>query len=101
MFSLYVTFPDEKSARKIAKALVNGRLIACANLFPVTSIYRWKGKLVEQKEWAMIGKCAAANVKRAEKRMLSLHPYEIPAILWHEEKATAKYAKWVEGKKGE
>jgi periplasmic divalent cation tolerance protein len=96
MFSFYVTFPDEKSARKIAKALVTERLIACANLFPVTSIYRWKGKLVEQKEWAMLGKCAKSRLKKAEKRILSLHPYDVPAILWHEEKATAKYAQWAE-----
>ena len=101
MFSLYVTFPDEKSARRIAKALVNEGLLACTNLFPVASIYRWKGKLVEEREWAMIGKCAKSGVRAVEKRILSLHPYEVPAILWHEEKATAKYAKWAEGGKRE
>jgi periplasmic divalent cation tolerance protein len=96
MFSLYVTFPDEKSARKIAKELVTERLIACASLFPIASFYMWKGKRVEEKEWAMIAKCSKSNARKAEVRILALHPYGVPAILWHGETATAKYAKWAE-----
>jgi len=97
MLSLYVTFPDERTAKRIARTLVKVGLLACANLFPIKSIYKWKGKLVEEGEWAMIGKCAKQNVKRAEKRILKLHPYDVPCIVWHDEKATPAYAKWVRG----
>jgi periplasmic divalent cation tolerance protein len=98
MFSAYCTFPDEKTAKAIARKLVRENLIACANLFPVHSIYKWKGKLVEENEWAMIAKCAKSKIKKVEKRILALHPHEVPAILWHEEKATPAYAKWAEGR---
>ena len=101
MLSVYVTFPDEKTARKIARALVKKNLLMCANLFPITSIYKWKGKLVEEGEWAMMGKCAKGKIRMAEKRILELHPYEVPCVVWHDEKSTPKYAKWVESVGGE
>ena len=101
MLSIYVTFPDKKNATRIARILVKEKLVACANLFPITSIYRWKGKLVEEGEWAMMGKCAKGKLRRAERRILRLHPYELPCIVWHDEKSTPKYAKWVGSVGGE
>ncbi|RLG18157.1 divalent-cation tolerance protein CutA [Candidatus Micrarchaeota archaeon] len=95
MLSLYVTFPDEKSATRIARALVKEDLIACANLFPIKSIYKWKDKVNEEREWAMIGKCAKSKLKKAERLILQLHSYDVPCIVWHDEKATSKYSKWV------
>ncbi|VVC02588.1 Divalent-cation tolerance protein CutA [Candidatus Burarchaeum australiense] len=95
MISVYVTFPSQKAAQALARKVVAERLLACANLFPITSIYRWKSKLVEAKEWAMIGKCDKGKLRQVEKRILELHPYKVPCIVWHEEKATPKYAAWV------
>jgi len=41
----YVTAPDLETARSIARAVVGRRLAACANLWPIESMYRWKGTL--------------------------------------------------------
>jgi len=48
MFSIiYITAGDMAEARKIGRTLVEERLAACANIFPITSIFRWKGNIDE------------------------------------------------------
>ena len=50
-----VTCGSEEEALKIANALVEGHLAACANLVsPILSIYRWEGKIWDEKEWLLI-----------------------------------------------
>jgi periplasmic divalent cation tolerance protein len=56
-FSVYVTAPDRDGALAIARTLVNERLAACANIVgPITSVYRWEGKIEEASEVALIAK---------------------------------------------
>uniref|UniRef100_A0A7N5K7R2 CutA divalent cation tolerance homolog n=1 Tax=Ailuropoda melanoleuca TaxID=9646 RepID=A0A7N5K7R2_AILME len=50
----FVTCPNEKVAKEIARAVVEKRLAACVNLIPqITSIYEWKGKIEEDSEVLM------------------------------------------------
>lgn len=64
MVFVYITAPDAETARSIGRRLVEEGLSACANIFPIDSIYRWKGEV--------------------KKRVLELHPYELPCIVWFE-----------------
>jgi periplasmic divalent cation tolerance protein len=42
-------------ARKIAHALVEGKLAACVNIVPqIQSVYRWQGKIEGAQEWLLI-----------------------------------------------
>lgn len=36
-----VTFPDKKTAKRVAKLLVEKKLAACAQMLPVFSTYSW------------------------------------------------------------
>mgnify|MGYP002626813234 CR=1 FL=1 len=41
---VYVTVPDENTAKHIAEKVVEARLAACANILPgMKSIYHWQG----------------------------------------------------------
>ena len=42
---VYVTNPSKDEARKIAGVLIKKKLIACTNIFPIESVYPWKGKM--------------------------------------------------------
>jgi periplasmic divalent cation tolerance protein len=42
---IYITNPSKKEAKRLAKHLIEKRLIACANIFPIESLYWWKNKL--------------------------------------------------------
>jgi len=93
---IYTTLPDKAITKKIAKKLVDEKLIACANFFPVESVYRWEKKLCEDKEHVLIMKTRKELYKKVEIRLKEIHPYETPAIVSYEIKEGSKnYLSWI------
>ncbi len=77
-----VTAPDLKTARKLAKAALEAKLIACANLVPkIESHYRWQGKVESNAEVLLMMKTAKAKLAALEKLIVSLHPYDTPEFV--------------------
>lgn len=80
--SVYVTLPNEETAKKMAKDLVERKLIACANIFPtVTSVYRWDGEVKAEKEVVMFCKTRTELVSDVIGRVRKGHPYDCPCIV--------------------
>ena len=82
-FSLVlVTAPDLKTARKLARAALAARLIACANLVPkIESHYWWQGKLESSAEVLIVFKTTKTKLKALEKLILAKHPYDTPEFI--------------------
>ncbi len=78
---VYVTFPKKQIAKDIAKILIREKLIACANIFKIDSLYTWKGKLEEDSEYSAFLKTRKDLYAKIEKRIFELHPYECPEII--------------------
>jgi len=79
---VFVTCASEEEGLKIAHALVQERLAACVNLMsPIRSIYRWEGKICDEKEWLLIIKTQTARFDDLEKRVKALHSYSVPEII--------------------
>lgn len=79
---LYCTFPDEEEAIGISHQLLDDSLIACANILgSMTSLYKWKGKLEESQEIAVLFKTTSEKISQVIEVIQSLHSYETPAIL--------------------
>jgi periplasmic divalent cation tolerance protein len=77
-----VTTPDLKSARKLTKSALEGRLIACANLIPkIESHYVWEGKMEVAAEVLMVLKTTEARLGALEKLIIAHHPYDTPEFL--------------------
>jgi periplasmic divalent cation tolerance protein len=77
-----ITAPDLKTARALAKAALDARLIACANLVPkIESHYWWQGKIQSAPEVLLILKTTQAKLAELEKLILALHPYDTPEFL--------------------
>ena len=77
-----MTAPDAEIAASVARALVDERLIVCANVLPgVTSIYRWQGAVHADAEVLVVMKTREALVPRLVERAAELHPYEVPELL--------------------
>jgi periplasmic divalent cation tolerance protein len=77
-----VTAPDLKTARALAKAALQARLIACANLVPkIESHYWWRGKIESGAEVLLILKTRKAKLAALEKLILAEHPYDTPEFL--------------------
>jgi periplasmic divalent cation tolerance protein len=77
-----VTVPDLKTARALAKAALQRRLIACANLIPkIESHYWWQGKIESSAEVLLVLKTQKAKLAALEKLVLAKHPYDTPEFL--------------------
>ena len=77
-----VTCPRTVVARKLAAALVQHRVAACVNVVPrVESFFRWQGKIERASEALLVIKTRKERFKALRRRVLSLHPYEVPEII--------------------
>ena len=82
VIQVLTTTETEADARRIADTLVNDGLAACVQVFgPVTSTYRWRGKVETAQEWLCIIKSTQELYDDLEAAVRKLHPYEVPEIL--------------------
>jgi periplasmic divalent cation tolerance protein len=88
---------SEEEARRIARHLVEKRLAACVNIIPqVTSIYRWKNKVEEAREWILIVKTTAGAFALVRNAIAEVHSYELPeCICLAIEDGSADYLQWI------
>ena len=93
-----VTCGSEEEAVKIANVLVEERLAACVNLIsPVRSIYRWEGKVWDEKEWILFIKTQKERFEELERKVKSLHSYSVPEIIGLPiVEGADSYLKWLE-----
>jgi periplasmic divalent cation tolerance protein len=91
------TFPDAESARRISNELVVGKFAACANILAgVESIYRWKEKIESGNEILVLFKLSEDRQSAFQEKMRSLHPYEVPEIIFvHVSSGLPAYMRWV------
>lgn len=82
VYIVYATAPDEESAARIAKTVVEEQLAACANIVPrIRSIYRWQGKVEDEPESLIFFKTAGDRVTDLLARIKTLHTYDVPDIV--------------------
>ena len=76
------TLPDRAAADRIAAAVVDERLAACAQVSgPIESTYRWQGKVERATEWYCHMKTTVARAPDLQARIRELHPYDVPEIV--------------------
>ena len=76
------TLGADADAAALARTLVEERLAACVNvLAPMTSTYRWKDTIEQDREQQLVIKTTPARVPALEARLRDLHPYEVPEFL--------------------
>lgn len=91
-----VPCPDREAAETIARALLEERLIACANILgPCHSIYRWRGAVETADEVVMQIKTWPPNVGEVRRRIALLHPYDLPSIEHWIAGASPETAAWI------
>ena len=79
---VYTTWPSIVEAERAGRAIVEGRLAACVNILPaMTSVYRWKGQVEQDREQQMIIKTTHDRLAALEARVRELHSYELPEFL--------------------
>jgi periplasmic divalent cation tolerance protein len=96
-FLLVVTSVGSRDeADRMARALVEQRLAACAQISAIDSYYVWADALHHDGEFRVLFKVAASAYDQAERAIRAVHSYDLPAI--HAipiARAHAPYAEWV------
>lgn len=95
---VFVTCGSEEEALRIARTLVEESLAACANIVsPLRSIYRWEGKIWDEKEWLLIIKTQESRFEDLARRVKDLHSYSVPEIIALPiVKGSLHYLTWIE-----
>jgi RimJ/RimL family protein N-acetyltransferase/uncharacterized protein involved in tolerance to divalent cations len=97
LLAVHTTVATADAARRMARALVERRLAACAQVEPIESFYSWQGALANEPEFRILFKTTEARVAEVEAAIRELHDYELPAI--HAvalEHVDPEYGRWLE-----
>jgi periplasmic divalent cation tolerance protein len=79
----WITAPDTRVARSLARSLLRQRLAACVNLLPrVQSHYWWQGRLESAQEVLLICKTTAAQSAALKRAVIQEHPYDTPECIF-------------------
>jgi periplasmic divalent cation tolerance protein len=90
------TLGADADAAAIARTLIDERLAACINILPVmTSIYRWQGKVEQEREQQLVIKTATDRIATLQSRLRQLHPYDLPEFLVLDATGSEAYLAWV------
>ena len=93
---IYTTFAHRRHAKALAKKLLKEKLIACANIFKIDSLYTWKDKLEEAREYGVFLKTSADLYPQIEVEIKKSHPYELPCIIsWEIGKGSLEFLDWI------
>jgi len=76
-----VTAGDKESAKSLAKLLVEKRLAACVQMFPIESVFLWQGKVCDSNETALFVKSKTALFSKISAAIKENHAYEVPEII--------------------
>ncbi len=76
-----VTVVSLEEAQTIAQRLIESKLAACVNMFPIDSWYLWQGKINQDQEYQLIIKADLNNFAELTEQIKTLHSYEVPEII--------------------
>ena len=94
---VYITTKNSGEAKKIANHLLEKKLIACANIFPIESMYWWKGEVQEDVEFVVLCKTKDEMFEAVNTEVVNMHEHDTPAVYsWKVDKINDKYSEWVE-----
>lgn len=93
-----MTHPSKPEAAVMTSALLNKRLIACANSFPIESTFWWEGFLTKSEEIVTLYKTLPEKYDELEAHILANHKYQVPCIMkLATVEANASYEAWIHG----
>lgn len=99
---VFITAGSVEEGQNIARALVEERVAACVNIVsPIESVYRWQGKVQDDREVLLIAKTATEMLEKLARRVKQLHSYEVPEIVALPIVAGSEdYLRWIDEQTG-
>lgn len=97
ILAVYTTVGSADEAQTLARALVERKLAACAQISAIESIYTWDGAVQQAPEWRVLFKTTAEFYQQVESAILANHSYDLPAIYAVAfDRCSEPFADWVQ-----
>jgi periplasmic divalent cation tolerance protein len=95
---VFVTAASARQAGQIGRALVKTGLAACVNIVPgIRSIFRWAGKVSEEREVLLMAKTRADLFDQMAVEVKRLHSYQVPEVIAVPiPQGSAEYLDWIQ-----
>lgn len=89
------SFGSADEAARVARAMIEDRLAACASIAPIRSIYRWQGKVETDDEMAVLFKTTGDRVAALKAAIMAQHSYDLPVIETWEAEVDPAVGDWI------
>lgn len=98
MVFIYSTCRDIEEARKLSKLIVEKKVAACVNMWPIESCYTWEGAMKCENEYALIIKTNESKIQDIEDMIHENHSYSTPIVAAIDVKRINRvYKEWMSG----
>ena len=92
---LITTVPNQLLAEQIAKELIEVKLAACVSIKEIKSIYKWQGRIEENKEFELTIKSLPENLNELTLIVKSKTTYEVPELIYKIFDSENSYFQWI------
>jgi periplasmic divalent cation tolerance protein len=89
------SFGSADEAARIAHAMIEARLAACASIEPIRSIYRWQGTVETDDETAVLFKTTTDRAPALKAAITAQHGYDLPVIEAWEADVDPAVGEWI------
>ncbi|HHY81173.1 MAG TPA: divalent-cation tolerance protein CutA [Clostridiales bacterium] len=91
------TFENEQQAKPVIDEIIKCKLAACVQEIKIKSHYVWNDELCHEDEDLVLFKTRKELYPELEKKLLEIHPYDTPEILFVDaENGSAAYLAWID-----
>ncbi|HUR29806.1 MAG TPA: divalent-cation tolerance protein CutA [Saprospiraceae bacterium] len=91
----YITTGDQAAASKLGHLAVDKKLAACANYYPMQSIFPWDNEMKSEAEFVLILKTIPLLKNELAEFIITHHVYEVPCVMNWNVEVNDKYGDWV------
>ncbi len=96
MIVVGITCDTRDTAERIAKTLLEKRLIACSNVFPVESFFWWKDEIKSGDEIFLMCKSLESKYEEIKEVVEEMHSYDVPLVeAWKVDYVNEKYEEFL------
>ena len=96
-YRVVLTTTDSKeNVAEIVGVVLEQKLAACVQVFPIESHYVWNGEISYSSEFLLLLKIKAGDYEALESAISEVHNYEVPEIVSLDiENGSSKYLDWI------
>ncbi len=91
----YIPCPGALYAQKLADHLLEKHLIACSNVFAITSNYWWDEAIEKENEYVCLVKTTLPCAQHVVDEIEKIHPYKVPCIMQMNATVNSTYFEWM------